>query len=53
MGKTTSKQKKEESGLHYDVKIQTSKPKFASVFAQIEADLNALKLKINTPNKQK
>jgi len=26
MGKTTSKQKKEESGLHYDVKIQSIRP---------------------------
>ena len=26
MGKTTSKQKKEDSGLHYDVKIQSIRP---------------------------
>lgn len=30
-------------------RMQTSKPKFATIFATIESDINALKIKINTP----
>lgn len=41
-----------DQALASNKRMQTGKPKFAAVFKQEEAEINALKIKINTPPKK-
>lgn len=38
-----------DMALTSNKRMQNSKPKFAAIFQKIDADLNALKIKLNTP----